>query len=239
MLTQTHALVGLALFAHRSRPKLTAAALLGSVVPDLDVWLMFIIERAHGTPGCEIFHFRYLERPWTDLQAILNSIPLGLTLLLFALAIRGRDKIGTKEVPAPGRPDVDNARNGSVILAFAVAALLHLVSDLALHHEDARRQLWPLSNYVFRSPVSYWDPDHFGTVFMPFEIGLGILLSLLLINRLPKPLLGFLILTASIGYAAMVYASFFGAAVHERGPGSCDRPDALARVSRAAVGWSA
>jgi len=34
--------------------------------------------------------------------------------------------------------------------------------DLPLHREDAHRHFFPFSDWRFTSPVSYWDPDHYG-----------------------------------------------------------------------------
>lgn len=58
--------------------------------------------------------------------------------------------------------------------ALGAAAVLHLALDLALHNDDARRHLWPLSDWVFVSPVSYWDRDHFGAVVGPIELVLTV-----------------------------------------------------------------
>ena len=43
-----------------------------------------------------------------------------------------------------------------------MAMLLHGLADLPLHHDDAHRQLWPLSDWRYASPLSYWDPRHYG-----------------------------------------------------------------------------
>jgi hypothetical protein len=67
-----------------------------------------------------------------------------------------------------------------LLRAFAGSGLLHAVADFATHHDDARRQFWPLSDWVFRSPVSYWDQRFYGDVFAVFEVGLVVLLALFL-----------------------------------------------------------
>ena len=41
---------------------------------------------------------------------------------------------------------------------------LHCLGDLPLHNEDAHAHFFPFSTWHFRSPVSYWDPRHFGLV---------------------------------------------------------------------------
>ncbi len=40
--------------------------------------------------------------------------------------------------------------------------LLHIFGDLPLHHDDAHRHFFPLLDWRFLSPVSYWDPAHHG-----------------------------------------------------------------------------
>ena len=46
----------------------------------------------------------------------------------------------------------------------AIAALLHIALDFPLHADDAHRHFWPVSDWRFFSPVSYWDPAHNGLV---------------------------------------------------------------------------
>lgn len=226
MLTQTHALIGLALFARPRNTAVTMAALGGSTVPDLDVWIMFAVERVLGTPGCEIFHFRYLDSPWTSVQAIMNSLPLFATLLVMALVPLGSGDLVSSEGLRPFSTAGRHKTWPLLLAVFSASALIHGVIDFLLHHDDARWQLWPVSDYVFRSPVSYWDPDHFGLYFIPVEITLGLLLSFTLARRFPMRIARFLLVLACLGYGATVYASYYGAAVHAKGPGSCDaRPD--------------
>jgi hypothetical protein len=70
-----------------------------------------------------------------------------------------------------------------VLVAFTGAALLHASIDFLVHHDDARAQFWPLSTWVFHSPVSYWDRAHYGGFFGPFEIAVCLLLSVILWRR--------------------------------------------------------
>ena len=73
-------------------------------------------------------------------------------------------------------------RSGPAI-AFAGAGLLHLAADPALHNDDARQHLWPLTDWVYASPVSYWDPAHHGLVVAPIETGAALALCALLWRR--------------------------------------------------------
>lgn len=210
MFTQTHLLVGAVLFARSGAPALAIAGLSGALLPDTDVWLMFVTERARGTPGCEIFHYRYLQEPWTSVQAVMNSIPLYATILMVgAIALKA---------------SWPKARQfGSFAAAFAVSALLHVGSDFLLHHDDARMQLQPFTDWVFRSPISYWNPDHYGRYFALFEFGLAICLVVILARRFRKTAVRIALILALPLYSGSVVASFFDLASHDKGPGSCER----------------
>ena len=72
---------------------------------------------------------------------------------------------------------------GLFIMFFSLAALTHLAGDLPVHVEDAHQHLWPLSDWKFISPISYWDPDHHGRIFMIFETVAGAMLSVVLYRR--------------------------------------------------------
>ena len=67
--------------------------------------------------------------------------------------------------------------------ALFASMLLHHLADLPLHHDDAHRHFWPLSDYRFISPVSYWDPDHFGNYGALLETGLLLLASVVIWRR--------------------------------------------------------
>ena len=46
---------------------------------------------------------------------------------------------------------------------------LHVPEDLFLHHDDGHRHFYPLSQWRYSSPVSYWDPNHYGKIVAPLE----------------------------------------------------------------------
>ena len=83
--------------------------------------------------------------------------------------------------------DLDRGLGGDDRSGLWRFGLLHCRGDAAvdffLHNEDARRQFWPLSDYVFRSPVSYWDPARYGQIVAPIEVALVLVLTLLLLWR--------------------------------------------------------
>lgn len=55
--------------------------------------------------------------------------------------------------------------------AFVAGAMLHTAIDVVTHHDDGPLLLFPLSwSLRFSSPVSYWNPDHFGLFILPLDI---------------------------------------------------------------------
>ena len=64
--------------------------------------------------------------------------------------------------------------------------LLHSAFDLPLHHDDAHRHFFPLSDVRFASPLSYWDPAHYGNPMALLELGLVCGASIWLWARFPS-----------------------------------------------------
>ena len=62
------------------------------------------------------------------------------------------------------------------VVVFLASALLHTILDIFTHHDDGPLLLFPFNFDVrFRSPVSYWDPQHFGNIFYQFELLVDVL----------------------------------------------------------------
>jgi hypothetical protein len=180
MNTPAHLIFGTAAFAKPDRPYVTTAAIAGALLPDLSLyllvgWAMLI----QGIDARIIFDELYFSPAWQGIFAVDNSIPLWGAVLALALWLR-----------AP------------ILMAFAGAGLLHVVFDLALHHDDARRHFWPLSDWVFQSPVSYWDGDHYGNIAGPLEIAVSLALCVVLWRRFRSILARALIVTAALAEAA-------------------------------------
>lgn len=154
-MTTTHLIVGAAGFARSGKWPVTLAALIGAFAPDASLyfmasWHLYVLE----TPPGVVFNQLYFSDLWQSIFAIDNSFFLWAGLLGFAL---------WSGVPA--------------FAAFAGAGLLHLSLDFPLHHDDGRMHFWPASDWIFESPVSYWDRRHFGDIVRPLEacLTLGLL----------------------------------------------------------------
>jgi len=81
--------------------------------------------------------------------------------------------------------------------------MLHIAGDLPLHNDDAHRHFFPFSNWRFISPVSYWDPKHYGTIVAPIEI-LIVIISCVVLFLTFESLAGRLMI-AAIGGSYLVY----------------------------------
>ncbi len=140
MNTPAHVIANLVLQTAEDRREWTVPVVWGALIPDLPMLFFFLWERlVLGTPDAVVWGERYFAAHWQDFFDVFNSIPLAL--LGLAAAWRWGTPAGC---------------------ALFVSMLLHHALDLPLHNDDAHRHFWPLSDYRFASPVSYWDPRFFG-----------------------------------------------------------------------------
>ncbi len=135
MNTPAHLLVGAAVMGWGRHVQIMWAAMAGALLPDLSLYLMagvslFVLQ----IPPEIVFHELYYSFGWQTVFAVDNSFLIWGLILGFALW-----------------------RRSIWGVALTGAALLHLGLDFLLHHDDGRPQFWPLSNWIFESPVSYWD----------------------------------------------------------------------------------
>ncbi len=152
MNTPAHLIFGLTAFGKPMQKAVTAAALAGAIIPDLSLYLLagthlYVL----GTPPDVVFGQLYYSDAWQTLFKIDNSIVLWAIGLGLAFMARS-----------------------PVFIALCGAALLHIGLDFPLHHDDGRAHFWPISDWVFSSPVSYWDSQHYGHIVGPIEIALAL-----------------------------------------------------------------
>lgn len=161
MNTPTHILVAAAAFAAPGATRRNAGALGGGLLPDLSLYLLVGFESlVLGYGMREIFDERYFSPLWQGIFAVDNSAPLYAGLLGLGLLLR---------LPW--------------LWALAGAALLHIALDLPFHHDDGRAHFQPFTDWVFQSPLSYWDHRHHGAWVGKLEFALALGLCLLLWRR--------------------------------------------------------
>ncbi len=192
MNTPAHAVLNLALLT-RGRGRAHARAVLaGSLLPDLPMFGFYLWERlVSGLPEQVIWSEAYFRTSWQRFFDVFNSIPLAALALGLALAARR---------PGPAW--------------FCAGVLLHALIDLPLHREDAHGHFFPLTDWRFVSPVSYWDPAHHGAVFAAFEGAIGLAASVVLWRRFPgwlaRAALVAVNLLAAAGYLAFYVFQIVG-----------------------------
>ena len=189
MNTPAHAILNLVLLGRRERRHRVGPILAGAVLPDLPIFGFYLWQRlAMGLPEAQIWREVYFRESWQNLFDLFNSVPLVGTGLLVALA----------------------SRSPRATFFFS-SMLLHFAFDFPFHHDDAHRHFYPLSHFRFESPLSYWDPHHYGHWVALTELGAVLLGSLFLWRRFEsrwaRTLLAFLSFLYVGGYA-LVYGVY-------------------------------
>lgn len=174
----THVLINAA-FRKLAAPQIPARPfIIGGFVPDVPLTLltagMFVYTRfvLNGSDAqvratmTQIFDDRYFNDPvWIAAHNVLHSP----TLLLIELALLWgfRERLGS-----PLR----------TMFYFLLGCLFHGIGDVLTHYNDGPVLFFPFDWHTrFYSPVSYWDPAHYGGQFAIFELALNLALLAYLI----------------------------------------------------------
>ena len=70
-----------------------------------------------------------------------------------------------------------------IVLWFLLGWLGHTVADFLTHADDVRPLFWPISDWTWSSPVSYYNPMYFGREFFVVNHALMLLAIVLLLLR--------------------------------------------------------
>ena len=149
---------------------------LGSIAPDIPLYVMsfggiYYFRNIKGWSDKEtfshLFDYLYFHDPlWIGFHNFLHSPTMLLILAITMLAIRSKFP-----------------RFSRWSLYFLGACFLHSLVDIVTHHDDGPVLFFPFNwSYRFPSPVSYWDPKHFGGPFMFFEAALDLVLIFFLVR---------------------------------------------------------
>jgi len=167
MNTPTHAIVALAALSKREDRKRNWWVLAGALIPDIAIFLWAPWQRwGLGRDWGAIWDQHYFEAPMQTLIALFNSVPIYAALLALAWWQR-------------------STRWGTLLLVFCLAALFHIALDMPVHGHDAYRHFWPLSDWRFYSPVSYWESDLHARYVSVIEAVIVIISAVILWRRFP------------------------------------------------------
>ncbi|KIT16287.1 hypothetical protein [Jannaschia aquimarina] len=176
MNTPAHLILGIAAFGKPDQPRVNAAAAFGALAPDVSLYLLVAGAMVLSETPDRIFGELYFSEAWQAVFRIDNSVFVWGAVLLSGVALR-RDWM----------------------IAMGAAALLHLACDLPLHHDDGRAHFWPLTNWVFESPVSYWDVRRGAGWIAPLEVALALAAAAWAAWRFPSPWVRLILAAAVVG----------------------------------------
>ena len=187
MTTHSHVILNIALLSKRDKPFLHRYAFIGAVLPDLPLFIFFIIESIiRKTPDDELWGTRYFTEAWQNFFDIFNSVPLILILLGIGYYLLNSEKM--------------------TVLAWSL--LIHCTFDLLTHHDDGHHHFYPLSDFAFESPISYWDRDHYAGIVAPVERVVFLIASIYLFRRLKTRLARWCLVIINVLFLAS-YVLFF------------------------------
>lgn len=139
--------------------------LLGAVLPDVPFWLLtawgeiYYTWFARTPTGESSMVYLHLYLYFNDPLWIISHNLFHAPFILLALGVVGWLGIQNGQVWSP------------YLLWFVFGAGLHSLIDIATHHNDGPLLFFPFDwTYRFPSPISYWDPAHYGAIFMPLEL---------------------------------------------------------------------
>jgi membrane-bound metal-dependent hydrolase YbcI (DUF457 family) len=184
MNTPSHAILNLALLGRKQQPQWNLPIVLGALIPDAAMFVFYgWTKLVQAMPEPQIWNVAYYLPFWQNLFDVWNSIPLALLGLVIAWGVKQK-----------------------AVAIGCLSVMLHCLQDLPTHREDAHRHFWPLSNFRFESPISYWDPDHYGAIAALVELALVMLASVygvrLIRSRWGKGLLIAMNALLLVGYVA-------------------------------------
>ena len=146
MNTPAHVVFSLALLGGYRASKYAVAIAIGAILPDLPMLVFYAWEKLRGVPEHIIWDQHYFLPMWQNIFDIPNSIPLVLVALSVCIVLK--------------QP---------LLSCVLGSMLIHCLLDLPVHHDDSHRHFYPLTDFRFASPLSYWDRDHFGHWVSIFE----------------------------------------------------------------------
>ncbi len=155
MNTPAHLILNLSVLGRKKPPTHQLWVLAGAMIPDLPMVGFYAWEKLiRGVPEVVIWE-DYFDARWQVVFDLFHSFPVALLGAgLSALA------------------------KWKGLLLFWMSMALHSAGDFPFHHDDAHRHFFPLTDWQFVSPISYWDPHFHGDLFSIVEILMVMGLSL-------------------------------------------------------------
>jgi uncharacterized membrane protein len=181
--TPGHAVVNLAILGAVVSPEYAPYFVAGAIAPDVPLFALWLTQRLRGQ-----VHEKWLridlERPWIDIIHATHSILL--SGIGFALSV---------------------VFGAWPLAAFFGSMMLHQVVDFPMHAEDAHRHFFPLSNWRWIAPFSYWDERYHARAVGLVEWA-GVVAASVWMWKSASPVLKFFCV-AILGFYALSYYKMF------------------------------
>lgn len=147
-MTPSHLLLNWAILGNKNETTTERSAILfGALMPDVGVWIFSLwFFSTIGMQFGDVWESYY----WTPSINVWFNLAHSLVLLP-TIALCGY------------------LFNKRLVFLFGMSATMHALCDFFLHADDAYTNFLPFTDWRFVSPVSYWDPAHYGTIFAPVE----------------------------------------------------------------------
>lgn len=182
MMTQTHVLLGSAIFSRKAAIGISIAAIIGGLLPDFPMYPFTLAVIIGGWEWEANYWSNWVQYP----MGLANSIPLYLIVIGIGVWLK--------------KP---------WLWALGGAALLHCLGDLPLHHNDGHMHFFPFSDFRFQSPVSYYDPRHYANWWRPVEVVIGLACCYILARRHPVLWNRILMAVLAVLYLALLLLPLF------------------------------
>lgn len=147
MNTPAHIIFSLALLGPRRAAKFAVAITIGALLPDVMMMVFYAYEKWMQVPEQVIWNEHYFRPLWQNVFDLTNSIPIFAAAAILCAWLK---------------------RHSWMFLW--VSSMIHCLLDFWVHREDSHRHFYPFSDYRFISPVSYWDPTHYGDIVSVLEV---------------------------------------------------------------------
>ncbi len=149
----------------------TTAFVVGALLPDIPVYVFFLVcGMLLGYGHEQLWDDMYFSSGWSVVFTLSHS------LLLW-----------------PGIYLVAKYKRWCIAQWVAISAIFHIVVDFCVHTADAYKHFWPLTDWRFVSPISYWDSASYGQYVGCFDAALVLGLLWWLATRYRESKLRFLI----------------------------------------------
>jgi hypothetical protein len=118
----------------------------GALLPDLPYCVFFVAAAVERGPRA-VVDLALWRSLWGHpvVVALHSFVPWGIAMLL-VISIRA-------------------GRRSPALAAFVAGWGSHVVIDMLTHRSDGYPIFWPLSDYRFPTPVSWWEPAYHGRAF--------------------------------------------------------------------------